>query len=294
MLFVAIYFAIGLSAVFVDCKPRSISRDKPHAELEWSGKLSDNQTIHIWTVASKGLFGEISKPAWIQVDIRGSNSSQDAIRLIFDQEHRLRYCVFGTDTVETSVSLDDADLLTRNPIYLEHFFFTSANEFLRACKELRRASEEPAKLVRRPRTAYRANPMIMPGTLWCGKGNAATRERTFGDEIETDMCCRTHDRCFENIQSLTSKFGYYNPSPVTISNCECDDEFLSCLENAGTEAATRVGNLYFNVFKIPCFLRRTERICTHNDESGACGQFENREDIELFRPQRFVAPYITV
>ncbi|GAA47758.1 phospholipase A2 isozyme PA4 precursor [Clonorchis sinensis] len=97
----------------------SISRDKPHAELEWSGKLSDNQTIHIWTVASKGLFGEISKPAWIQVDIRGSNSSQDAIRLIFDQEHRLRYCVFGTDTVETSVSLDDADLLTRHSDVLD-------------------------------------------------------------------------------------------------------------------------------------------------------------------------------
>ncbi|KER27512.1 hypothetical protein T265_05470 [Opisthorchis viverrini] len=224
MLFVGIYFAIGLSAVFVDCRPRSISRDKPHAQLEWSGRLSDNQTIHIWTVASKGLSAEILNPARIRVDIGPSNSSQHAIRLVFDQEHRLRYCVFGADTVGRPVSLDDTDLRNRNPIYLEHFSFTSAKEFFEACEKFTRASNEQTRLVRRPRTAHRANPMIMPGTLWCGKGNAATRERTFGDEIETDMCCRTHDRCFENIQSLTSKFGYYNPSPVTISNCECDDE----------------------------------------------------------------------
>ncbi|TGZ72260.1 hypothetical protein CRM22_002193 [Opisthorchis felineus] len=187
MLFVGIYFAIGLSAVFVECKPRSISRDKPHAELEWSGKLSDNQTIHIWTVASKGFFGETLKPAWIQLDIRGSNSSQEAIRLVFDQEHRLRYCVFGADIVGRSVSLDDTDLLTRNPIYLEHFSFTSANEFLQACKKLTRTSEEPTKLVRRPRSAYRANPMIMPGTLWCGKGVNRFRTHCIRS-VENQLC----------------------------------------------------------------------------------------------------------
>nr|P86780.1 RecName: Full=Phospholipase A2; AltName: Full=Phosphatidylcholine 2-acylhydrolase [Bunodosoma caissarum] len=36
---------------------------------------------------------------------------------------------------------------------------------------------------------------IMPGTLWCGKGNSAADYLQLGVWKDTAHCCRDHDGC---------------------------------------------------------------------------------------------------
>ena len=37
-------------------------------------------------------------------------------------------------------------------------------------------------------------------------------------------------------------------------HCSCDERFRSCLKMSRTQAADIVGNLFFNIFDIPCFV----------------------------------------
>nr|P16354.3 RecName: Full=Phospholipase A2 isozymes PA3A/PA3B/PA5; Short=PLA2; AltName: Full=Phosphatidylcholine 2-acylhydrolase [Heloderma suspectum] len=94
---------------------------------------------------------------------------------------------------------------------------------------------------------------IMPGTLWCGAGNAASDYSQLGTEKDTDMCCRDHDHCENWISALEYKHGMRNYYPSTISHCDCDNQFRSCLMKLKDGTADYVGQTYFNVLKIPCF-----------------------------------------
>lgn len=43
--------------------------------------------------------------------------------------------------------------------------------------------------------------LILPGTLWCGDGNAAKSNQDLGLFYKTDNCCKFHDLCPKNIES---------------------------------------------------------------------------------------------
>ncbi|KAF5399221.1 Phospholipase A2 isozyme PA4 [Paragonimus heterotremus] len=280
---------------YVNSLVTSSTHMKP--ELQWKQLLSDNYWLYIWTFpqTSNGEGNLTTKQQshnkipWVQIDLETVRSNDLDLRLIFDEEHKLRMCIFDAQSIGRPVSLDQLSLPRQtktNKILLEEFEFTSGAEFREICRAFL-TSDSSVRL----RRLRRGSPLIMPGTRWCGHGNEATRDRMFGDELETDMCCQKHDTCFENIPSLTTKWGYYNPSPVTISNCQCDDEFLVCLENAGTETANRVGSLFFNVFNVPCFLRQKQKTCSDDTPEKSCTNWGYRDVIDLYFPQPFVSTY---
>lgn len=43
--------------------------------------------------------------------------------------------------------------------------------------------------------------LILPGTLWCGDGNAAKSDQDLGLFHKADRCCKLHDWCPNNIES---------------------------------------------------------------------------------------------
>lgn len=68
--------------------------------------------------------------------------------------------------------------------------------------------------------------------------------------------------------------------------------FLECLENAGTYAANRVGTIYFNLFKIPCFRRFNRTVCLEKSElTGECLRRTTRSTIELYQSQTYTSNY---
>ncbi|GFT65360.1 phospholipase A2 [Nephila pilipes] len=94
---------------------------------------------------------------------------------------------------------------------------------------------------------------IYPGTKWCGAGNVSNNYDDLGPQVETDMCCRDHDHCEDNIEGRESKHGLDNNSPFTKSHCDCDNKFYDCLNLAGTRTSHRVGRLFFNFLQMQCF-----------------------------------------
>jgi len=87
-------------------------------------------------------------------------------------------------------------------------------------------------------------------------GNKAKNYEDLGVKIQTDKCCRTHDQCKEYIPAFASLGGMQNDLPYTISHCSCDLAFYQCLKQANTETAKVVGDIFFNVLKVPCFVWR--------------------------------------
>ncbi len=64
--------------------------------------------------------------------------------------------------------------------------------------------------------------LIAPNTKWCGRGQVAGRYNELGGASKADKCCRRHDHCKLNIQSLSTKWHLFNYRPFTISHCSCD------------------------------------------------------------------------
>ena len=95
----------------------------------------------------------------------------------------------------------------------------------------------------------------MPGTNWCGKGWRADTARSMGGYSGADRCCRQHDLgCPISIEPGKTEYGLTNVRFHTVMHCDCDERFSSCLKMARTQAADIVGNLFFNVAHIPCFV----------------------------------------
>uniref|UniRef100_A0A3Q2NQ41 Phospholipase A2 group III n=1 Tax=Fundulus heteroclitus TaxID=8078 RepID=A0A3Q2NQ41_FUNHE len=94
---------------------------------------------------------------------------------------------------------------------------------------------------------------IVPGTLWCGSGNKAPSYADLGVFSDTDSCCREHDQCKHTILSFQSEFGIFNSNIFTMSHCDCDNKFHSCLMEANDSIADVVGYTFFNLLKMHCF-----------------------------------------
>merc|ERR1712050_298735 len=96
---------------------------------------------------------------------------------------------------------------------------------------------------------------IWPGTKWCGPGNNAANFDDLADGAgrPADLCCREHDHCPDNIGAFQSKYGIWNWRPYTLSPCDCDNKFLTCMTNNKDLISTNIAELFFNTLKVPCF-----------------------------------------
>ncbi|KAM9734552.1 group 3 secretory phospholipase A2 isoform 1-T1 [Menidia menidia] len=111
---------------------------------------------------------------------------------------------------------------------------------------------------------------IVPGTLWCGSGNKAPSYADLGVFSDTDGCCREHDQCQNTILSFHSGFGVFNSNIFTMSHCDCDHRFRSCLRAANDSIADVVGYTFFNLLKMHCFTFSRRPQCKQRNWFGMC------------------------
>ncbi|CAL8340433.1 unnamed protein product [Arctogadus glacialis] len=111
---------------------------------------------------------------------------------------------------------------------------------------------------------------IVPGTLWCGSGNKALSYADLGAFTGTDSCCREHDHCQETILSFENKFGVFNTNIFTMSHCDCDNRFHSCLRNANDSISDVVGKVFFNMLQMNCFELSYTVICMERNWFAMC------------------------
>jgi secretory phospholipase A2 len=120
-------------------------------------------------------------------------------------------------------------------------------------------------------------------------GNIAGNDSEVGDHVGADRCCREHDRCPYTIEGFTTKYNLYNFRFHTISHCECDDVFRTCLLSANSDQANHIGNLFFNVLGLKCFAFRRDMVCAERSWWGRC----QRERPQISAETRDPLVYLT-
>ncbi|KOC62458.1 Phospholipase A2 isozymes PA3A/PA3B/PA5 [Habropoda laboriosa] len=93
---------------------------------------------------------------------------------------------------------------------------------------------------------------ILPGTKWCGTGDIAENYHDLGQEAEIDRCCRSHDLCPVKVRARQTRYNLTNYSIYTKSHCVCDEALYNCLKSTMHSTAKIMGQVYFNVMKVPC------------------------------------------
>jgi len=126
--------------------------------------------------------------------------------------------------------------------------------------------------------------LIIPGTNYCGVGNDTTDITSVGDMSDPNRCCQEHDTCPFTIQGFQTKYNFYNFRFYTISHCECDDIFHTCLKMRGSDQANFVGRLYFNYIGMKCFAFRQETVCAEREWWGRCKRQKVQMVAELRDP----------
>ncbi|XP_029300812.1 group 3 secretory phospholipase A2 [Cottoperca gobio] len=131
---------------------------------------------------------------------------------------------------------------------------------------------------------------IVPGTLWCGSGNKAPSYEDLGVFTDTDSCCREHDQCKDTILSFHSKFGVFNRNIFTMSHCDCDNKFHSCLMEGNDSISDVVGYTFFNLLKMHCFELSLRLQCTERNWFGMCKETKMALYAEVHPPTLYESP----
>ncbi|XP_075744981.1 uncharacterized protein LOC119160108 isoform X2 [Rhipicephalus microplus] len=100
------------------------------------------------------------------------------------------------------------------------------------------------------------------GTKWCGLGDIASSYEDLGSQVTVDVCCRAHDHCPVKLKAFRTGYDLVNFSLYTKSHCDCDRDFYNCLRRAKNHIADAIGNVYFNVIKVPCIRKVRKPVCT--------------------------------
>ncbi|XP_052850098.1 acidic phospholipase A2 PA4 [Drosophila gunungcola] len=134
--------------------------------------------------------------------------------------------------------------------------------------------------------------LIAPNTRWCGRGNLANGTyNDLGGASKADKCCRKHDHCKMWIDGMSNRYDLFNYRPYTLSHCNCDLRFRTCLKMAGDEDANAIGKLFFNVVQTQCFGLKSETVCIQRGGSGKeddpCLKEEVRHKAFLRNNKRF-------
>ncbi|XP_019134216.1 group 3 secretory phospholipase A2 [Larimichthys crocea] len=168
-----------------------------------------------------------------------------------------------------------------------------------------RAGKRPARSVGGPPESHRGGRsevrthqrvkrgFIVPGTLWCGSGNKAPSYADLGVFSETDSCCREHDQCKHTILSFQSEFGVFNSNIFTMSHCDCDNKFHSCLTEAKDSISNVVGYTFFNLLKMHCFEFSHRLQCAERNWFGMCKEYKMALYAEVHPPTLYESPYPT-
>ncbi|XP_069703845.1 uncharacterized protein [Periplaneta americana] len=104
---------------------------------------------------------------------------------------------------------------------------------------------------------------IVPGTKWCGTSDVAATYYELGREKDVDKCCRTHDLCPIKVRSYRTRYNLTNEQFFTKSHCSCDDRFLQCLKKRNTPLSILLGNVYFNIMRVPC-IQEVDPVCSES------------------------------
>jgi len=118
--------------------------------------------------------------------------------------------------------------------------------------------------------------LIWPGTNWCGKGSKAEFAQSYGEHAETDQCCQKHDQCPYIIEGFTTRYNLFNYRIHTLSACDCDQQFLDCLQTANTSTSAMVGKVYFNVVNTECFDLKLQKTCSKRSWWGGCEKYTTK------------------
>ncbi|XP_061393084.1 acidic phospholipase A2 PA4 [Musca vetustissima] len=115
--------------------------------------------------------------------------------------------------------------------------------------------------------------LIAPNTIWCGRGNNANDTyNNLGGATAADKCCRKHDHCKVYIPAMSSRYGVFNYRPYTLSHCNCDRRFRTCLKMANDEDSKTIGKFFFNIVQMKCFTLDKEISCEERGDkaTGEC------------------------
>jgi len=207
----------------------------------------------------------------VAIGLAGSYSS--AYDLDFEEMVRQQNILQEIEKAEVSASLNGNDgKVIRVPESLRasrilSIFNQSFNELLTSRY---RWAQSPSGIRSR-------RSLILPGTNYCGIGNDTTDITSVGDMSGPNRCCREHDTCPFTIQGFQTKYNMYNFRFYTISHCECDDIFRTCLRMANTDQSNLVGRLYFNYIGMKCFVFKRETVCAEREWWGRC----KRERVQI-------------
>jgi len=128
----------------------------------------------------------------------------------------------------------------------------------------------------------------IPGTKWCGPGWRTDSAKSMGGYAGADRCCRHHDLgCPISIEPGQTRYGLTNPKSNTVMHCSCDERFRSCLKMARTQAADIVGNLFFNVADIPCFVFSKAKVCSARNWWGRCTSQQEKHEAVWRKPLQY-------
>ncbi|XP_068562523.1 group 3 secretory phospholipase A2-like [Cebidichthys violaceus] len=114
----------------------------------------------------------------------------------------------------------------------------------------------------------------LPFFRWCGPGNSSISDNNLGIFAETDSCCREHDHCNHTIPAKQTRFGVDNDYWFTMSHCDCDNKFHSCLMQANESISDGLGHGYFNLGAVHCFEFTQKHPC---EEFDMCNETEVAE-----------------
>ena len=76
--------------------------------------------------------------------------------------------------------------------------------------------------------------------------------------FETDLtkeskCLDDFKECKPSIKSKSKKYNLNNQLQLDIKHCFCTIKFYNCLKDSPNKLHNRIGQIYFNIFKMKCF-----------------------------------------
>ncbi|XP_017785072.1 PREDICTED: uncharacterized protein LOC108568467 isoform X3 [Nicrophorus vespilloides] len=255
-----------------------------------SNVLSDGEyetRIHYKGVTAKET--TVAKGYRNGLRFRQLSDGRNFIQLIYDDSDTIRDCEYIRDRNETLKFLkafkDDLRLLVAQsnvtvdaldgkelPSFAASWF--DYHKLKRLCerrhRELQKALGQNATSVIESERRSKRSLLILPGTVWCGRSDEASRYTDLGKMSQTDRCCRKHDHCKRNIGAFTKKYDYNNNSPFTISHCFCDASFRTCLKMVDTGDSNLVGKIFFDIVQTKCFVLKRKKVCNKYSWWGKC------------------------
>jgi len=193
--------------------------------------------------------------------------------------HRVRSLYPSITFDEVEKPFEDYVLKKSTKLRSQAFGSVQRNEI--KGKEVKGDDEESNILKRTKRN------LIIPGTNWCGVGNVSRDNSEVGEIVSTDKCCREHDHCPHTIGAFSTKYSLFNFRVHTISHCECDDIFRTCLRMASSTQADVMGSLFFNTLSMKCFIFKRETVCAERAWWGKCERERTKWIAEIRDPLEY-------